>query len=376
MKFTIFTSFYNYLDNVEELYNSIVSQTYKNWEWVISDDFSENPEVIKKLKEIEGRSNKIKIILPKFKKEFYWNPPTSQSDSDIFLVQDSDDIMHPKLLEVYKHHFEKFPHVQLLSVNSIMKWNNVYGDFYAVRDINYGENCNFTTMAKYDPVEDKIGNYSIGDCRAWRNNIELFDPERKWKHCAEDVSKVLKCEEKGKILYLPRVLHTYSHREDSLSKQVIEDFDTWNEPNIMFENAEKRLSRKELNSIEDYYDRIYDITTPFYVSSFNNSNESYIIEFISSKLTPRSLEILRDLYFDHTIVIDISSDVDFLVIQINDEDEINLLEERIVQKLPNKEIIVECDIEIMDKILYVLESAGLQYSWTSYDKCRINVPLC
>ena len=75
-------------------------------------------------------------------------------------------------------------------------------------------------------------------------------------------------------------------------------------------------------------------------------------------------------------MIDISSDVDFLVIQINDEDEINLLEERIVQKLPNKEIIVECDIEIMDKILYVLESAGLQYSWTTYDKCRINVPLC
>lgn len=95
MKFTIFTSFYNYLDNIEELYNSIVSQTYKNWEWVISDDFSENPEVIKKLKEIEGRSNRIKIILPKFKKEFYWNPPTSQSNSDIFLVQDSDDIMPP-----------------------------------------------------------------------------------------------------------------------------------------------------------------------------------------------------------------------------------------------------------------------------------------
>jgi glycosyltransferase involved in cell wall biosynthesis len=40
MKFTIYTSFYNYLDTFDELCESVFSQTYKNWEWIVSDDFS------------------------------------------------------------------------------------------------------------------------------------------------------------------------------------------------------------------------------------------------------------------------------------------------------------------------------------------------
>jgi hypothetical protein len=109
MKFTIFTSFYNYVDTFDLLVESIFNQTYQNWEWIISDDFSENPDVMVKLESLVLRSNKIKLIQPKLKKEFYWNPPTNHSTGDIFLVQDSDDIMHPKLLEVYKHNFDKFP---------------------------------------------------------------------------------------------------------------------------------------------------------------------------------------------------------------------------------------------------------------------------
>ena len=30
--------------------DSIFNQTYQNWEWIISDDFSEDPEVLIKLK--------------------------------------------------------------------------------------------------------------------------------------------------------------------------------------------------------------------------------------------------------------------------------------------------------------------------------------
>jgi hypothetical protein len=56
-----------------------------------------------------------------------------------------------------------------------------------VRLINYNENCNFS-----DKIKNSVpGEYNIGDCRAWRNNINLFDTERKWKFCAEDISKTL-----------------------------------------------------------------------------------------------------------------------------------------------------------------------------------------
>ena len=42
MKFSIVTSFYNTSEYVEKLYNSLLSQTYQNWEWIVTDDFSKN----------------------------------------------------------------------------------------------------------------------------------------------------------------------------------------------------------------------------------------------------------------------------------------------------------------------------------------------
>ena len=40
MKFTLVTSFYNGENFIEQLYEKIKSQTYKNWEWIVTDDFS------------------------------------------------------------------------------------------------------------------------------------------------------------------------------------------------------------------------------------------------------------------------------------------------------------------------------------------------
>ena len=39
MKFTLVTSFYNGENFIEQLYEKIKSQTYKNWEWIVTDDF-------------------------------------------------------------------------------------------------------------------------------------------------------------------------------------------------------------------------------------------------------------------------------------------------------------------------------------------------
>ncbi len=103
MRFTIFTSFYNYLDTFDQLKESVFNQTYQNWEWIISDDFSQNTEVSNKIKQLVAENpRKVKFVEPEYKKQFYWNPPIKHSTGDIFMVLDSDDMMHPKLLEVYK----------------------------------------------------------------------------------------------------------------------------------------------------------------------------------------------------------------------------------------------------------------------------------
>ena len=370
MKFTIFTSFYNYVDTFDLLVESIFNQTYQNWEWIISDDFSENPDVMVKLESLVLRSNKIKLIQPKLKKEFYWNPPTNHSTGDIFLVQDSDDIMHPKLLEVYKHNFDKFPEVQMISTNSILRWNYVTGPIHSVRLINYNENCNFS-----DKIKNSVpGEYNIGDCRAWRNNINLFDTERKWKFCAEDISKTLINEEIGKLLYLPRTLHTYTHRENSISKIETEDQDLLREYLVMIEEAEKRKSRKYLNSIEDYYDRIYSHTTPFYFSSFNTEKDLSVIEYMCGGINNRQIETLKSLYFDHDLVFEPTENVDYLICKIEKIEHLDSLFLRL-KSLPKKEIIIETEHDLLDLISNHLNSVGLPFQWFLFGKMTIFINL-
>ena len=57
MKFTFVTSFYNTENYIQELYDSIKSQTYTNWECIIVDDYSSDntKEVIEEFIKIDNR---------------------------------------------------------------------------------------------------------------------------------------------------------------------------------------------------------------------------------------------------------------------------------------------------------------------------------
>jgi|LakMenEpi03Aug12_release.lakeMendotaPanAssembly.Ray.scaffolds.fasta_scaffold10429_20 hypothetical protein len=367
MKFTIFTSFYNYIDTFDSLVESIFNQTYQNWEWIISDDFSDNPEVLPKLLTLLTKSNKIKLVHPSFKKEFYWNPPTLQSSGDIFMVLDSDDLPHPKLLEVYKQNFEKFPKVQMISTNSILKWNNANGPTHSFRMINYGDRCNF--IDKLNTAID--GEYNIGDCRAWRNNISLFDPQRRWVECAEDISKTLINEERGMLLYLPRTLHSYAHRENSISKEKIYGATSSEEKTNIVNDSLSRKSRTDLHSIEDYYDRVYEYTLPFYLSKLNYDGHSSIIEYRCKNLNPREKSILKDLYFDHDLRFNKTFDCDYLIVKIEDYDDYTWFRLRLSQA-PKKQIHVHCPENMLEIVRNTFMDFGYGCYWFVYGGAHIS----
>jgi hypothetical protein len=366
MKFTIFTSFYNYLDTFDDLVESVLGQTYQDWEWIISDDFSENQEVLPRLQSLVESSEKIKLVHPSFKKEFYWNPPTSHSTGDIFLVQDSDDLMHPKLLEVYRYNFDRFPKVQMISTNSVLRWGSVHGGFHSFRMINYKDRCNFIQKQTLSLP----GEYNIGDCRAWRNNIDLFDPEHKWEFCAEDICKTLINEEKGMLLYLPRVLHTYAHRSNSISKIQTTSLENLKEHEVMMRESEERKSRNFLNSIENYYDRIYSHTTPFYLSSLNLDKSTKVVEYFSSSINKGEIEILKDLYFDHDLRFEFTPDADYLIYRVETIEQILDLRERL-SSLPKRQIILELDLSLKQEVSDLLLEINLPHYWFEFGKVTI-----
>ena len=88
----------NYL--IEQI-DSILNQTYANFNLLISDDNSTNSVVIKKLKEYEEKDKRIKLFLQKENKgclknfEFLLN----QSTANYIMFSDHDDIWYPEKIE-------------------------------------------------------------------------------------------------------------------------------------------------------------------------------------------------------------------------------------------------------------------------------------
>ena len=361
MKFTIFTSFYNYLETFDELVEGVFSQTYDNWEWLVADDFSSDPLVSIKLKELAAKSSKVKIVNPSFKKEFYWNPPMSRSTGDIFMVYDSDDMMYPKLLEVYKHNFEKFPEVNLISTNSIILNDSVKGTVRATRHINYGKNCN-----AYQSKNDISYEYNWGDCRAWRNTVKKFSDPGEYRFCAEDVLKITTLEEFGKILYLPRTLHDYAFRESSISHTIQHDESLLKEADRMFHLANLRKNRDNLNSIHDHYDRAFAQTTPFYLSAIGKETKCCTINFISPKITPREKEILKDLYFDHDLLFNSSEKCDYLIGKITDNDDLISVRNACYSNLPKKQLVIEADKDMEELVKAMMSELNIPWRWFRY----------
>jgi glycosyltransferase involved in cell wall biosynthesis len=172
MKFSIVTSFYNTSEYVDKLYNSVLSQTYQNWEWIVTDDFSE-VSAKNQLLELSKKDSRVKYIDQEFKQEIYWNPHKYSSPDTDFIIQfDSDDTYDPKLLEVYKHFFMLYPDVSCLVSGGQRKYKDGRWKNYLFGDTRYLNSADSRT--KSGPSETMLVT------RAWRHIP---------KHC--DVSSLL-----------------------------------------------------------------------------------------------------------------------------------------------------------------------------------------
>ena len=86
---------------LKEQINSILNQTYTNFNLIISDDCSPNPEVMKVLKEYEKKDNRIIIYSPECNLGYTQNFGflLSKSTADYICFSDHDDIWYPEKLE-------------------------------------------------------------------------------------------------------------------------------------------------------------------------------------------------------------------------------------------------------------------------------------
>ena len=334
IKFTIFTGFYNYLDNLETLYQSIKNQTYPNWEWLVCDDFSQGSEVSERLKLLSSIDSRIRVIYPNWKNQYYWNLPISESKGEFIVVQDSDDKMHSKLLECYLYNFNKFPELAVIGSTSILRDDISIGSPMGAKFVRYNGASNYI-----EGLEKNVQSVS-GDARAFRKSAILHkgeitrDGEYEYT-MAEDILKMTNYEECGKFLCLPRTLHDYTFRVGSVSgpmwqlrgvpMNMIEK-----ENSEILERAKSRKDRKKLDSILDYYDRSFNSMYQMYYSDLGNIKYRARVEYHNSNLSARDRNLISELYFDHDFIFNEKSPhPSHLIFSIRNESDIENFKNRL-----------------------------------------------
>lgn len=327
MKFSIFSGFYNNLHHFENVWRGIQNQTYDNWEWIISDDFSDDESISKFLEDFSRTHPKVKFIKPRWKREFYFNPPVEAAIGEIMIVQDVDDYPNPKLLEVYKYNFEKFPHVEMISCSSMVRKGSIFGP------IEWYKNNHFKDVYNLRQGEEKMWR-SLGDARAYRirtRETEEFVKKDQLKHSfAEDVYKSYQLEMRGKILFLPRILQTYSQGSSSSISHAIlpnEELELIaKEDRQQFDLMNQKINLDELDSIEHYYDDCQVVWSGLLFSEHYIHQQNFKFDIHNSSLNPRNRVRIKELYFDHDIIFqEFREDADYAFFKIDCPEDVDYL---------------------------------------------------
>lgn len=115
-RFTVFTPTYNRADTLHRPYESLLNQTFDDFEWVIVDDYSTDgtPEFVEDLISRDEASFPIRFFEGA---EWYDEPGkprahnlgVEQARGELFVPLDSDDECIPEALERFDHHWRSIP---------------------------------------------------------------------------------------------------------------------------------------------------------------------------------------------------------------------------------------------------------------------------
>lgn len=296
LKFGIYTSFYNSQRFIENAFNTIENLNYNNFEWHITDDFSNDntKELLLERLELSSLKHKIKFCEQDYKKQMYWKPNEFFDETfDWIVLIDSDDSVDVNFLTIYNNVINEVDDLALISSDGhkINEENNsLHSILYVKNDEKISEKIN-----KYHPSCDYLNNISyscFGLLRAFNNKlIKEFKIDDNLA-CAEDSYRVFWCNSHGKYLHIPRPLYKWMLRTDSESHStnIKENF------NGNFKNALKFLNENDFG-IETLFNDVYIETSAL---------ASYDFEMLKNKnvtlwtryLTDEQIKKLNMLYYD------------------------------------------------------------------------------
>lgn len=235
MKFTIFTPTFNRKELLEKLYKSLQKQTYKDFEWLIVDDGSDDGT---KEKAEEFLSEKKLDIKYYFKenggKQRAYNFATDKANGELFICLDSDDEYVENGLETilkYWKKYEKNNNIAGMGYLSTYPNREVIGSSFPEKEM---VSTQFDIYNKYGVKGDKGLMFRTEIIKKYK--FPVFDDE---KFITEAVVYNRICE-KYKMAYVNEKIEIKEYQEDGLTAKY---------NNLLLRNPKgQALYHNEINS--------------------------------------------------------------------------------------------------------------------------------
>ena len=194
---SVVTAFYNAGKTINETADSLLSQTFPFFEWIIVDDGSKDQESLKVLEQLKKRDKRIKVYHkenggPSLARDF--GIKKMSKDTKYYIALDSDDLIEPTFLEVLYFSMETHPEVSF-AYTSIVN----FGDDEFIWD-------------KHLTIEDELKENLITVTALIKKEdlLEVNGYGIKEKNVYEDWNLWLKLIAKGKIpMHIPDCLFWY-----------------------------------------------------------------------------------------------------------------------------------------------------------------------
>lgn len=172
---------YNCEDVIDQCIDSIITQTYKNWEFIICDDCSTD-NTLKILKKYEKKDSRIKILHNErnCRLAASLNICLSVAQGEFIARMDADDISLPERLEKQVDFLEKHPEIDLVGCNRIIFDAN--GNRGVRKSIEYptkerlikGSPFAHPTIVMKKSVYDALGGYTVSKQTMRAEDIDLW----------------------------------------------------------------------------------------------------------------------------------------------------------------------------------------------------------
>jgi glycosyltransferase involved in cell wall biosynthesis len=198
---------------LEQAINSVLKQSYNNWELCIADDFSSNKNVLLILKKFEKKDNRIKVVYRKSNGHI-----SEASNSALKIAQgewitflDHDDILNEHALFYIVNSINDNPNIKLIysDEDKILENTFLRSDPYFKTDWNkelfYGQNYILHMACYKKDIINVIGGFRVG-----------FEGSQDYDLTLRYIEKI----QDHEISHVPRILYHWRISDLSTSKNI------------------------------------------------------------------------------------------------------------------------------------------------------------